>query len=77
MLHHTENLFIKYHEQIFSIKCGFSGQYWTRLSIKQCKKCQFLGCLLKASISVLFFSTESAKDGATAYKIGLNEFDSS
>ena len=60
-MHHSENLFIKYHEQRFSIKFAFSGQHWTRLSIKECKKIQFLGCL-KISISVVKFSTESANE---------------
>ena len=47
MLHHSENLFIKIREQ--------------NISIKQCKKFQFFGCL-KIYISVLTFSTESAKE---------------
>ena len=60
-MHHSENLVIKYHEQRFSVKFAFSGQHWTRLSIKECKRIQFLGCL-KISISVVKFSTESANE---------------
>ena len=48
--------------QKFSIKFAFSGQHWTELSIGQCKKFQFLECLIKISISVLNFSNESAKE---------------
>ena len=62
MLHHLEYIFIKYHEQKFSIKFAFSGKHWTRLCIEQCKKIQFLGCLIKISNSGLNFSTESARE---------------
>ena len=48
VLHHWENIFIKYLEQKFSIKFAFLGQHWTLLSIKHCKK-------------IKIFSTQSAK----------------
>ena len=57
MLHHSEDGFIKYHEQNLSIKFAFSMQHGTRLSIKQWKKTPFLECLIK-----IYFSTESAKE---------------
>ena len=48
-------------EQKFFIKFAFSGQHWNWLSTEKCNKSQFLGCLIKIYISVLNFSTESAK----------------
>ena len=41
-VHHPDNLSIKYHEQKFCIKFAFSGQHWTGISIRKCKK--FLMC---------------------------------
>ena len=61
VVHHSENLSIKYYEQKCYIKFAFSGQHWTRLSMEKCKKNQFLGCLIKTSISVLNSNNESAK----------------
>ena len=59
-MHHSENLSIKYHEQKFCIKFAFSGQHWTGLFTENCKNSVF-GDLIKVSISVLNFSTGSAK----------------
>ena len=42
------------------IKFAFSGQHWTGLSIEKCKN-SVSAVLIKKSISVLNFSTESAK----------------
>ena len=43
----------------FGIKFAISGQLWTGLFPQKYKKCQFFGCLIKISIPVLNFSTES------------------
>ena len=56
----VENLSIKYHEQKFCIKFACSGQYWTGKSIEKCKNPVF-GVLIKITIWVLNFITESAK----------------
>ena len=60
MVHHSENLFIKYHEQTICRKFAFSGQHWTGIFIKKCKNSVF-GVPIKISISALNFSTESVK----------------
>ena len=52
VLHHSKNLFIKYHYQKFYIKFAFSGQHLTRLSIEKFKNSVF-GVLIKISVSVL------------------------
>ena len=56
----SENLSIKYHDQNFYIKTS-SGQHWTGQTIAECEKISFWGNLIKMSISVLRFSTESAE----------------
>ena len=60
VVHHSEHLFIKYHEQKFCMKFAFSGQHWTGLSMEKCKNSIF-GVLIKVSILALNFSTESVK----------------
>ena len=60
-MHNPDNLPIKYHEQKFCIKFAFSGRHWTEISTKKFKKFQLFMCLIKIWISVLNFSTESAK----------------
>ena len=45
----------------FCTNVFFSGQQWTGLSIRKRKKIQFLTCFIKMFISVLNFSTVSAK----------------
>ena len=51
-----ENLSINVINKNFGSSLLFPG-----LSIEKCKRSQFLGCLIKIKISVLNFSTESAK----------------
>ena len=41
VVHNSENLSIKYHEQKFCIKSEVSGQHWTGMPIEKCKKYQF------------------------------------
>ena len=50
VMHHSENLSIKYHDQNFYIKTAFSGQHWTG-QIGKCEKVSFRGNLIKISIS--------------------------
>ena len=61
MVHYSENLSIKYHDQNFCIKIAFSEQLWTGQSIEELKQFLILGNLIKASISVLNFGPESAE----------------
>ena len=42
-------------------RLAISGQHWTGLSTEKFTAFQFLGCLIKISVSVLHSSTESAK----------------
>ena len=60
-MHYSENLSIKYHDQNFAIKTAFSGKHWTEQTIDEFEKFSFLGNLIKISVSVLYFSTESAE----------------
>ena len=60
-MHYSENLSIKYHDQNFCIKTALSGQHGTGQTIDEFGKVSFRGNLIKISISVLSFSTESAK----------------
>ena len=62
VMHYSENLSIKYHDQNFYIKTAFLGKYWTGQTIDECEKVSFWGNLIKISISVLRFSTESAEN---------------
>ena len=41
VVHHSENLSIKYHEQKLCIKFSFSGQYWIGLSIEKFRNSVF------------------------------------
>ena len=61
VMHYAENLSIKYHDQNFYTKTASSGQHWTGQTIDECEKVSFWGDLIKISISVLRFSTESAE----------------
>ena len=61
VMHYSENLSIKYHDQNFYIKTATSGQHWTGQTIGECEKSSFWGNLIKISILVLCFSTESAE----------------
>ena len=61
VVYHSDNLSIKYYEQKFCIKFAFSGLHCAGLPIEKYKKIQSLRCLIKISISVLNFSTESTK----------------
>ena len=60
-MHYSENLSIKYHDQIFYIKTAFSGQHWIGQTIEECEKFSFCGNLIKKPISVLNFNTESGE----------------
>ena len=61
MTHYSENLSIKYQDQNFAIKTAFSGKHWKEQTIDEFEKFSFLGNLIKISVSVLNFSTESAE----------------
>ena len=61
MLHHSENLSIKYHEQKFLSTLLFQGSIEQGYQSNNVKN-SVLGCLIKTSISALNFSTESAKE---------------
>ena len=43
VMHYSENLSIKYHDQNFYIKTAFSGPHWTEQTIDECKKVSFWG----------------------------------
>ena len=60
LVHHSENLSIKYHDQKCCIKIAISGQHWTGKPVEKCKKFPLLGNWYKISISVLSFNAESA-----------------
>ena len=62
VMHYSENLSIKYHDQNFYIKTAFSGKHWTGQTIDECEKVSFWGNLIKTSISVLRLSTELAEN---------------
>ena len=49
VMHYSENLSIKYHDQNFYIKTACSGQHWTGQTIDECKKVSFWGNLIKIS----------------------------
>ena len=72
VLYQSENLSVKYYEQKLCRKFVFSGQHWTELSIKKCKNSVF-GVLRKISVSVLNFSSESAKK-LTIYPIHAHSY---
>ena len=61
VMHYSENVSIKYNDQNFTIKAAFSEKHWTEQTIDEFEKFLFLGNLIKISVSVLNFSTESAK----------------
>ena len=42
VVHHLENLSIKYYQQKFCIRFAFPSQHWTELSIEKFLKNQFL-----------------------------------
>ena len=60
-MHYSENFSIKYQDQNFAIKTAFSGKHWAQETINEFETFSVLGNLIKISISVLNFSTESAE----------------
>ena len=61
VVHFSKTASIKYHDQNFCITIAFSGHHSTEQFIEECKKFSFWRNLIKISLSILNFSTESAE----------------